>query len=51
MKARELIEKLGEFDPEMEVWVKDHVEGNDYELTEVDESQVETGENNVVLLG
>lgn len=35
MKVKELIEQLNLYDPDLEVWIKDHVESNDYELSSI----------------
>lgn len=37
MIISELIERLKNFNPNMEVWIKD-VEGNDYKLEKIEES-------------
>ena len=55
MKVRQLVERLEEFDPETEVWIKDASDfNNDYEVTDVEESKTEneSGESyQIVLLG
>ena len=56
MNIKELVERLQVFDPEMEVWIHDAIEGNDYELSDVDESEIPCDEtlnepaNKVVML-
>ena len=46
MKVKELIEKLSEFNPEMEAWWHDAIEGNDSPV-----ESVWVGENTVVKQG
>ena len=40
-KVKDLINKLKTLSPEKEMWIRDHIEGNDYELTDVIKSKAD----------